>query len=606
MAVVEGTKNPAPSDSADPSEHGVRGDRTVVDLPPNYKWIALFISTLGMLMATIDGSIVLIAMPDIFRGIGLDPLQPGNTFYLLWMILGFLVITSVLVVSLGRMGDIYGRVRTYNLGFAVFTVFSLMLSVTWMTGHAAGVWLITMRIFQGVGAAMLMANSSAILTDVFPSNQRGMALGVNQAAAFSGTFIGLVLGGVLAPINWRLIFLVSVPIGLFATVFGYLKLRETSPRRPARIDWPGNITFALGLILVMVGITYGIEPYGHHTMGWTSPTVITSLVVGLGLLVAFCIIETKVEQPMFRLQLFKIRAFTGGVLASFLAALSRGGLMFMLIIWLQGIWLPLHGYAFSVTPLWAGIAMMPLTVGLLIAGPLFGVLSDRYGARPFATGGMLMTAVCLALLEFLPVDFSYWVFAVLLFATGMAMASFGSPNRAGVMNSLPPQHRGAGSGMNTTFQNSAQVLSIGIFFSLMIAGLSSTLSGNLLHGLLAHGVPADAARAAARLPAVSTLFAAFLGYDPVQHLIGAHQLSQLPAAQQHALTGRSFFPGLISAPFRAGLHAALDFAIVASLFAAAASWMRGGHYVYSEPEPGASTGTPDDDVSGAAVAQVAG
>ena len=443
-----------------------------------------------------------------------------------------------------------------------------------------------MRIFQGVGAAMLMANSAAILTDVFPSNQRGMALGVNQAAAFSGTFIGLVLGGVLAPINWRLIFLVSVPIGLFATIFGYLKLRETSPRRPARIDWPGNITFALGLILVMVGITYGIEPYGHHTMGWTSPTVIASLVVGLGLLVAFCIIETKVEQPMFRLQLFKIRAFTSGVLASFLAALSRGGLMFMLIIWLQGIWLPLHGYAFSVTPLWAGIAMMPLTAGLLIAGPLFGVLSDRYGARPFATGGMLVTAVCLALLEFLPVDFSYWVFAVLLFATGMAMASFGSPNRAGVMNSLPPQHRGAGSGMNTTFQNSAQVLSIGIFFSLMIAGLSSTLSGNLLRGLLAHGVPADAAQAAAHLPAVSTLFAAFLGYDPVQHLIGAHQLSQLPAAQQHALTGRSFFPGLISAPFRAGLHAALDFAIVASLFAAAASWMRGGHYVYSEPDQG--------------------
>ncbi len=359
MAVVEDTQNRAPRGPSGPSGHGVRGDRTVADLPANYKWIALFISTLGMLMATIDGSIVLIALPDIFRGIGLDPLQPGNTFYLLWMILGFLVVTSVLVVSLGRMGDIYGRVRIYNLGFAVFTFFSLMLSITWMTGHAAGVWLITMRIFQGVGAAMLMANSSAILTDVFPSNQRGMALGVNQAAAFSGTFIGLVLGGVLAPINWRLIFLVSVPIGLFATVFGYLKLRETSPRRPARIDWPGNITFALGLILVMVGITYGIEPYGHHTMGWTSPTVIASLVVGLALLVAFCIIETKVEQPMFRLQLFKIRAFTGGVLASFLAALSRGGLMFMLIIWLQGIWLPLHGYAFSVTPLWAGIAMLP-------------------------------------------------------------------------------------------------------------------------------------------------------------------------------------------------------------------------------------------------------
>jgi MFS family permease len=568
-------------------------DGTAVALPANYKWVALFISTLGMLMATIDGSIVLIALPDIFRGIGLDPLEPGNTFYLLWMILGFLVITSVLVVSLGRMGDIYGRVRTYNLGFAVFTFFSLLLSITWMTGHAAGVWLITMRVFQGVGAAMLMANSSAILTDVFPDNQRGMALGVNQAAAFSGTFIGLVLGGLLAPIDWRLIFLVSVPIGLFATVFGYLRLHETSPRRPARIDWAGNVTFAIGLILVMIGITYGIEPYGHHVMGWTSPVVIGSLVAGMALLTAFCVIETKVAQPMFRLQLFKIRAFTSGVLASFLAALSRGGLMFMLIIWLQGIWLPLHGYTFSVTPLWAGIAMLPLTMGFLIAGPLSGVLSDRYGARPFATGGMLGSAVSFALLELLPVDFPYWVFAILLFLAGLTMAAFGSPNRAGVMNSLPAQHRGAGSGMNTTFQNSAQVLSIGIFFTLMIVGLMSSLPQHLLHGLTAHGVPHAAAEQAAHLSPVSTLFAAFLGYNPVQHLIGPHVLSSLPVSQQHVLTGRSFFPGLISTPFRAGLHAALDFAIGASLLAAWASWLRGGKYVYVDSDDAAASGDTD-------------
>jgi MFS family permease len=575
MTVLQPVKRVDAGSGADGSPSGI---------PGNYKWLALFISTLGVLMATIDGSIVLIALPDIFRGIGLDPLQPGNTFYLLWMILGFLVVTSVLVVSLGRLGDIYGRVRIYNLGFAVFTLFSLMLSVTWMNGHAAGIWLITGRIFQGVGAAMLMANSSAILTDVFPDNQRGMALGVNQAAAFSGTFIGLVLGGVLAPVNWRLIFLVSVPIGLFATVFGYAKLREVGTRRPARIDWPGNVTFAIGLILVMVGITYGIEPYGHHTMGWTSPIVISCLVLGSLILIAFSVIETRVPEPMFRLQLFKIRAFSSGVVASFLAALSRGGLMFMLIIWLQGIWLPLHGYAFSVTPLWAGIAMLPLTLGFLIAGPISGILSDRFGARPFATGGMLGTALCFALFEFLPVDFPYWVFGLLLLFSGLTMAAFGSPNRAGVMNSLPPQHRGAGSGMNTTFQNSAQVLSIGVFFTLMIIGLTSALPQNLLHGLTAHGVPADVANRAAHLSPVSTLFAAFLGYDPIQHLIGAHTLSQLPMVQQHVLTGRKFFPGLISAPFRAGLHAAFDFAIVASLLAAGASWLRGGRYVYTEPE----------------------
>jgi MFS family permease len=540
-----------------------------------YKWTALFISTLGMLMATIDGSITLIALPDIFRGIGIDPLQSGNSFFLLWMILGFLVVTSVLVTTLGRMGDIYGRVRTYNLGFALFTFFSLLLTVTWMHGHTAGIWLIVLRIFQGVGAAMLMANSSAILTDAFPPGQRGLAMGVNQGAAMSGMFIGLVLGGVLAPINWRLIFLVSVPIGLFATVWGYLKLRELSERQPARIDWPGNITFAVGLILVMIGITYGIEPYGRDTMGWTNPFVLACLALGVILLIVFGIIESKVAQPMFRLQLFRIRAFTAGIFASFLAALSRGGLLFMLIIWLQGIWLPLHGYDFARTPLWAGLAMLPLTAGFLISGPLSGILSDRYGARPFATGGMIGAAVGFGLLELLPTNFSYWVFALVLFETGLTMSMFGSPNRAGVMSSLPAEHRGAGSGMNTTFQNSAQVLSIGIFFTLIIVGLSGSLPHSLYQGLVAHGVSPRAATKVSHLPPVSTLFAAFLGYNPVQHLVGPSVLSHLTVAQQSALTGRSFFPSLIAAPFRSGLHAALDFAIVASLLAAAASWTRG-------------------------------
>jgi MFS family permease len=564
--------------------HRARMARPGIDapLPDNYKWTALFISTLGMLMATIDGSIVLIALPNIFRGIGIDPLQPDNSFYLLWMILGFLVVTAVLVTTLGRLGDIYGRVRTYNLGFAVYTFFSLLLTITWMSGHIAGIWLIVMRIFQAVGAAMLMANSSAILTDAFPAEQRGMAMGVNSAAAFSGVFIGLVLGGLLAPVSWRLIFLVSVPIGLFATIYGYMNLRELSPRRPAKIDWPGNITFALGLILVMIGITYGIEPYRHNTMGWTNPHVLACLLFGVLLLVAFGIIETRVEQPMFRLQLFKIRAFTSGILASFLAAMARGGLMFMLIIWLQGIWLPLHGYDFAQTPLWAGLAMLPLTAGFLIAGPLSGYLSDRYGARPFATGGMIGAALSFGLLELLPIDFPYWVFGAVLLLTGLTMSMFGSPNRAAIMSSLPPEHRGAGSGMATTAQNTAQVLSIGIFFTLLIAGLSTALPASLYHGLVAHGVSHSDATRISHLPPVSTLFAAFLGYNPVQHLVGPQVLSHLTTAQQATLTGRSFFPSLIAEPFRDGLHTALDFSIVMSLLAAAASWTRGSRYVYSE------------------------
>ncbi|MGN6473501.1 MAG: MFS transporter [Mycobacteriales bacterium] len=552
--------------------------------PDRYKWTALFICTLGVLMATIDASITMIALPDIFRGIHIDPLQPGNSFYLLWMILGVLVVTSVLVVSLGRIGDIYGRVRIYNLGFALFTLFSLLLTVTWNTGHAAGIYLIVMRLFQGVGAAMLIANSSAILTDAFPANQRGMALGINQAVAFGGTFLGLVLGGVLAPINWRLIFLVSVPIGLFATVWGYLKLHELAERHHASLDVWGNLTFAAGLVLVMIGLTYGIEPYHGHSMGWASPPVIGELAGGVVLLVAFCLIEVRVPEPMFRLQLFRIRAFSAGVFASFLAALSRGGLMFTLIIWLQGIWLPRHGVDFTDTPLRAGLAMLPLTAGLFVAGPLSGILSDRFGARPFATGGMIGTAIGFGVLELMPINFSYVWFAILLFLLGIAMASFGSPNRAAVMNALPAKHRGAGSGMNSTFQNSAQVLSIGMFFTLMIVGFSATLPATMNHELVQQGVPATVAAHVSHLPPVATLFAAFLGYNPIQHLVGPQVLAGLSAHQQAVLTSRNFFPAMISGPFKDGLHAALDLAIVVSLLAAAASWVRGGRYEYVEPE----------------------
>src|SRR5215469_7284433 len=492
----------------------LRPPRSMVN--ENHKWIALFITTLGMLMAAIDGSIVLIALPAIFRGIHLDPLLPSNTFFLLWMILGFLIVTSVLVVSLGKLGDLYGRVRMYNLGFAVFTFFSLLLSITWMTGTAAGVWLIVMRIFQGVGAALLMANSAAILTDAFPPDRRGFALGINQAAAISGSFIGLLLGGLLAPINWRLIFLVSVPIGLFATIWGYFSLHEIERGSGGKIDWAGNVTFAIGLILVMVGITYGIEPYGHHPMGWTNPVVLTELGVGVAFLVLFCWIELHTDEPMFRLQLFKIRAFSAGVFASFLGALGRGGLMFMLIIWLQGIWLPQHGYAFSVTPLWAGIYMLPLTAGFLVAGPVSGYLSDRYGPRLFATAGLLVAAAAFCGLMLLPVDFPYWAFALIIFCNGIGSGLFASPNTSAIMSSVPAEHRGVASGMRSTFQNSGMSLSIGVFFSLMIAGLAATLPRTLSAGLRAQGVPAHVATQVSHLPPVSTVFAALLGFNPVQ------------------------------------------------------------------------------------------
>jgi len=546
-----------------------------------YKWIALSNTTLGMLMATVNSSIMLIALPDIFRGIGVDPLQPGNTTLLLWLLMGYLVVTAVLVVSFGRLGDMFGRVRMFNLGFAIFALFSVMLSVTWMHGTAAAWWLIAMRILQAVGGAMLMANSSAILTDAFPAHERGLALGLNQVAAIAGSFIGLVLGGVLGPISWRYVFLVSVPFGVLGTVWSYLKLRELGVRRPAALDWWGNLTFAAGLIAVLVGITYGIQPYGGHTMGWTSPVVLALITGGLAVLAGFCVIETRVAEPMFRLSLFRIRPFTAGNLASLLSSLGRGGLMFILIIWLQGIYLPIHGYSFERTPLWAGIAMLPLTVGFLIAGPASGWLSDRFGARPFATGGMVVAALSFVLLELLPVNFEYWQFALILLMNGIGMGLFASPNRAGIMNSLPPDQRGVGAGMSATFQNSAMVLSIGIFFTLIILGLASSLPATLSHGLVAQGVPsADAARLAA-LPPVAIMFAALLGYNPIGTLLGP-ALGKLPAGHAAYLTGHTFFPSLISAPFQHGLDIAFDFAIAACLVAAVASLLRGRRYVHEE------------------------
>jgi MFS family permease len=542
-------------------------------------------------------------MPDIFRGIHLDPLVPSNSFYLLWMILGYLVVTSVLIVSLGRLGDMVGRVKIYNLGFVIYTVASLLLAIDWMQGRNGALYLIVMRIVQGVGGACLLANAAAIITDAFPSNQRGMALGINNIVGVSGTFIGLVLGGILAPIDWRLVFLISVPVGVVGTIWAYVALRELSTPKRSRVDWAGNFTFALGLILLMTAVTYGIRPAGGHAIGWGSPRVLGLLAASLASLVAFVTIERRVEDPMFRLPLFRIRAFTFGTLSTFLSSVSRGGLMFMLIIWLQGIWLPQHGYSFTETPLWAGIYMLPLTIGLLLAGPTSGYLSDRFGARPFATSGMVLTAVGFGLLMLLPTDFDYPVFGAILFLIGASMGLFASPNRAAVMNSLPRADRGAGGAMNQTFQNSAQVLSIGIFFTLMIVGLASTLPATLSSGLQQHGVDPATAHQVASLPPVSILFAAFLGYNPIEHLLGPHALAGLSAHDQSVLTGSSFFPHLISAPFQSGLHAAFTFAIVACLIAAAASLLRGGRMVHEDDDADVPT-TPKESHAGRVVRPV--
>jgi MFS family permease len=562
-----------------------------------YKWVALSNTTLAMTMATIDASIVIIAMPAIFRGIKLNPLTPGNVSYLLWMIIGYLLVQSVLVVTLGRLGDIFGRVKIYNLGFVVFTLASIALSFDPALGPNGALWLIAWRVVQAFGGAMLMANSAAILTDAFPVNQRGMALGINQVAGISGQFVGLLLGGLLAAWDWRSVFWINVPIGVFGTIWAYKSLKEIAHTRKARIDWAGNVTFALGAGVLLAAITYGIQPYGGSATGWGNPMVIGGIVGGIALLVAFCVVETKVADPMFELALFRIRAFASGNIAALLGAIARGGLQFMLVIWLAGIWLPLHGYDFTVTPLWAGIYMLPLTAGFLIAGPLSGTLSDRYGARPFATVGLLVAGACFIGLMLLPIDFPYPLFALLIFGNGIGSGLFASPNTSAIMSSVPAHTRGAASGMRSTFQNSGMSLSIGIFFSLMIIGLANTLPRTLTSGLTSQGVPLAQATSIAHLPPVSTVFAAMLGYNPVQNLLApSGLLHTLPAHNVSVLTGKQFFPTLISGPFHHGLMIVFTAAAIMSLLGATVSWFRGKRFV-SEQEPEAVLDTSKEAVS---------
>jgi MFS family permease len=577
-------------------------------MPRAYKWIALSNTTLGVLMAALNGNIILISLPAVFRGIGIDPLAPGEIGYLLWILLGYMVVTAVFLVTFGRISDMFGRVRLYNAGFAVFTLGSVLLFVTPGHGNAAALWIILMRLVQGVGGAFLFANSAAILTDAFPSHERGLAMGINQIAAVAGSLAGLIIGGLMATVWWRGIFLVSVPFGLLGTVWAYLMLRETArPRRGQRIDWWGNLTFAVGLTALLVGVTYGIQPYGHSNMGWGSPMVVGSLAAGVVLLAVFAWIEARVADPMFRLSLFGIRMFTAGNVSGFAGSLARGGLQFMLIIWLQGIWLPLHGVSFDQTPLQAGIDMIPMMAGFLLMGPLSGRLSDRYGSRGFATGGMVLTAAGFFALTRLPATFEYWTFAAILLLMGIGMGMFSAPNTTAIMNALPPEHRGVGSGMRATFQNAASMLSMGVFFTIVIVGLSRELPGTLYAGLTAAGLPAQVAAGISHLPPTAALFAAFLGYNPMGTLLSGPVLSALPAAARANLLSLSYFPHLIAPAFMVGLRDAFYISIALSLIAAGASLLRGQRYIHGaggavDPGPGAPDGSQDGAAEAAATA----
>lgn len=549
---------------------------------PHYKWVVLTNTTIGVLLSAINASIVLISLPAIFRGVGLNPLEAGNVGYLLWMLMGYLLVTAVLVVMFGRLGDIFGRVRIYNLGFTVFAATAVLLSFDPFHGGAGAMWIIIWRVAQGVGGAMLMANSTAILTDAFPAKQRGTALGINMVAAVAGSFLGLIIGGVLSEWDWRAVFWVSVPIGILGAIWSYRSLHEVGQQTKGKVDWAGTITFGLGLTALLTGITYGIQPYGGHPTGWSNPWVLGAVIGGIALLGVFCVVETKVAEPMFHLSLFGNRAFGLGNFANLMVSIGRGGMQFMLIIWLQGIWLPLHGYDYESTPLWAGIYLLPLTVGFLAAGPVSGWLSDRYGSRLFTTGGAILAGLTFLLLLIVPVDFNYWVFAAIILLNGIGCGLFFSPNTAAIMSSVPAAQRGAASGMRGTLFNGGNALSMGIFFSLMVVGLAASLPSALDSGLRAQGVSVGAATQLADLPPVASMFAAFLGYNPIQELLGPTGELARPGVHADTLTGQEFFPHLLTGPFHSGLVVVFVAAAVMMFLAAMASYYAGDKYVEDE------------------------
>jgi len=568
---------------------------------PGYKWVALSNTTIATFMATVNGSIILISLPAIFNGINIDPLTSFQ--YLLWILMGYGIVTATLLLSFGRLSDIYGRVRLYNIGFAIFTAGSILLFLTPDTGDAGAIELIVFRLIQAVGAAFIFSNSAAILTDAFPPDERGKALGLNSVAALSGQFVGLIIGGILAAFHWRYVFLISVPFGVIGTIWAFMKLKEPAyPKRAQKIDIWGNLSFIGGLTLFLVGITYALLPYGNSPMGWGDPWVIAALLSGLFLLVAFPVIETKVKDPMFRMDLFKIRNFAFGNGAGFLSALARGGVMIILIILLQGVWLPLHGYSFESTPFWAGVYMLPLTIGFVIMGPLSGIISDKYGARWISTLGMVLVGVSFLILAFLPYNFDYLPFALALLIMGLGNGMFSSPNAAAIMNSVPAEERGVSSGMMSTLMNSGFVLSMGMFFTIIVVGLTSAFPPELSAALSAANatqlIPAMSA-----IPPTGALFAAFLGYNPVQMILTGLSpalLATVAPAAITTITGGVWFPTTLAAAFMPSLALSFYIGAAISFIAALLCAMRGDKYIEEIDGAGGSGG------NGAGPQQVSG
>jgi EmrB/QacA subfamily drug resistance transporter len=415
-----------------------------------YKWRVLSNTTVATLMASIDTNIVLISLPTIGREL------PGTSAtLLLWILLGYALLTAVILLNFGRLSDMFGRVRLYVLGFAIFTVGSLLCGFS-----ETGLQLVLFRLVQAVGAGFLFSNSAAIITDAFPPNERGRALGINQVSIVAGAVSGLVLGGIItSTIGWRWIFFVNVPIGIIATLRARADLHEIAkPETRPRVDWLGNVIFAAGLTVLLLGVTLG-------GLGQI-PTVaaIAASAGGIVLLVVFVLVEARETAPMLDLRLFRNRLFSLSALSMLLNALARGAFTFILVFYLQG---PPR----FLSPFTAGLYLIPVSASLATAGPLSGWFSDKYGPRPFLVAGLLMSAAGFLWLTTIGPDETFLQLAPPLLLVGGGMGLFASPNRAQMMTAVPATRRGVASGIGTTFLNTGTTISLGVTLLVMASVL---------------------------------------------------------------------------------------------------------------------------------------
>jgi EmrB/QacA subfamily drug resistance transporter len=544
-----------------------------------YKWTVLTNTTLGVIMSSLNTNIVMISLPTIFRGLNINPFTHNEFIYLLWILMGYSIVLATVLVTFGRLSDMYGRTRMYTLGFIIFTISSVLLSIVPDGSENTGaLLLIIFRMVQAVGGGFIMVNSTALLTDSFPINERGKALGLNQSAFIVGSVLGLVAGGLLAGYNWHLVFIVNIPFALAGTLWSIFKLKESVPRKKVKIDYWGNITLASGLILISLGFTYALEPYGGSQLGWYNPWVISAFIFGLLFIIFFLFIEKRADNPLFNLSLFKIRPFAFGNLSLLFNSLARGAVSFLVTIWLQGIYLPLHGYSYTETPFWAGVYMLPMMLGMVSIAPLSGHLTDKYGARIFATTGMAIVGISLYLLTLLPYNFNLLEFELIIFINGLGNGLFASPNTTSIMNSISSKDRGTGNGMRMTFNNIGATISMAIFFSITITVFSQQVPEAMYNALI-NILPQSIAIYLSKLPPSGLLFATFLGMDPLQAIKNS---SLLPSSALKVLGSPTFLPSIIGPPFINGLRISIYISIILITIGTVFSALRGKKYVLEE------------------------